>query len=51
MQQYRISVPEVDEQDKISTFMNKINQIIALHERRLGQLNNLKQAFLQKLYV
>lgn len=50
LQQYRISVPEVDEQDEISGFMKKIDKTIALHERKLELMKVLKKAYLQQLF-
>ena len=46
-----ISVPTLDEQERISVLINDINIIITLHQRKLDKLKNLKQAYLNEMFV
>ena len=45
-----ISIPTLDEQEKISVLINNINTIITLHQRKLDNLKLKKKALLQKLF-
>ena len=45
-----ISIPTLDEQEKISALINNINTIITLHQRKLEKLKLTKKAMLQKLF-
>ena len=45
-----ISIPTLDEQEKISALINNINTIITLHQRKLEHLNLKKKALLQNLF-
>ena len=45
-----ISIPTLDEQERISVLINDINTIITLHQRKLEHLNLKKKALLQKLF-
>ena len=46
-----ISIPTLDEQEKISVLINNINTIITLHQRKLDHLKLQKKALLQQLFV
>ena len=46
-----INVPSFEEQIKIGTFFKQLDDTIALHQRKLGQLKRLKQGFLQGLFA
>ena len=46
----KLRVPEFDEQQKIGAFFKKIDETIALHQRKLAKLKELKQGYLQKLF-
>lgn len=48
-----ISVPIVSypEQQKIGTFFKQLDDTIALHQRQLEVLKNMKTSFLQKMYI
>ena len=46
----KLRVPEFDEQQKIGTFFKKIDDTIALHQRKLAKLKELKQGYLQKMF-
>ena len=45
-----ISIPTLDEQEKISVLINNINTIITLHQCKLEKLKLTKKALLQKLF-
>ena len=46
-----ITVPKVDEQRKISVFLDKIDYLITLHQRELETYQTLKQTMLDKMFV
>ena len=46
----KLRVPEFDEQQKIGAFFKKIDDTIALHQRKLNLLNEQKKGFLQKMF-
>lgn len=43
-------VPSVDEQKQIGAFLNKLDHLIALHQRKLEKLQNMKKSCLQKMF-
>ena len=45
-----ISVPSIEEQQKIGTFFQQLDHLITLHQRKLAMLKELKQGYLQKLF-
>lgn len=45
-----ITIPSPAEQSKIGDFFEQIDQTIALHQRKLEKLKQLKQAYLQQLF-
>ena len=49
--QYEIMVPSRLEQDKVSTYMNKLDNLITLHQRKLEKLKNIKKSMLEKMFV
>ena len=48
---YSICLPGKSEQGQISRLLGKIDDVIALHERKLNHLIKLKQAYLQQLFI
>jgi len=46
-----IYFPTKDEQRKISTYFDKVDNLITLHQRKLEKLKNLKKACLEKMFV
>ena len=50
-QKIAITLPNEDEQKCISEFLDRINNIITLHQRKLDKLKNLKQAYLNEMFV
>ncbi|MGA3413818.1 restriction endonuclease subunit S [Lactiplantibacillus pentosus] len=45
-----ISIPTIEEQQKIGIFFNTLDDNISLHQRKLNKLKELKQGYLQKLF-
>src|SRR5699024_6272912 len=50
LSQFVVSIPPYDEQSKIGTFLKNIDKTITLHQRKLEQLNQLKEALLQQMF-
>ena len=46
-----IMIPSIKEQIQIGTFFKKIDDTIALHQHKLEKLKNIKQAYLNELFV
>ena len=46
-----ISIPTIEEQQKIGIFFNKLDDNIALHQRQLDHLKLRKKALLQQMFV
>lgn len=46
-----VPVPSIAEQDKIGSFIKRMNNLITLHQRKLEQLKNVKKALLQNMFV
>jgi type I restriction enzyme S subunit len=47
---FTISVPVSDEQEKIASFFKQLDDTIALHQRKLEKLQELKKGYLQKMF-
>ena len=47
---YELLVPSIQEQNIISSFLNNVDYIITLHQRKLNNLKLKKKALLQKLF-
>ncbi|MCE2248052.1 restriction endonuclease subunit S [Streptococcus thermophilus] len=46
-----VSIPNIDEQQKIGSFFKQLDDTIALHQRKLDLLKEQKKGFLQKMFV
>lgn len=46
-----VLVPKENEQEVIGSFFNRLDTLITLHQRKLEMLKNVKQAFLEKMFV
>ena len=46
-----IMIPSMKEQIQIGTFFKKLDDTIALHQHKLEKLQNIKQAYLNELFV
>ena len=51
LKKWDIVIPSLEEQNKISTFINQLDDVITLHQRKLEHLQLLKKALLQQLFV
>lgn len=43
--------PSLEEQAKIANFLKQLDDIITLQEKKLSKLNELKKAYLQKMFI
>ena len=48
---FPVAMPEKEEQAKIGEYFQSLDRLIALHQRRLEKLQNLKKACLEKMFV
>ena len=48
---FRLNIPCKDEQEKISKILNCLDELFTLHQRKLDKLKNLKQAYLNEMFV
>jgi len=48
---YIIYCPSVEEQTKVGSIFKKLDDTIALHQRKLDLLKEQKKGFLQKMFV
>lgn len=46
----KLELPNLEEQKKIGTFFKQLEDTIALHQRKLEQLQSMKDGFLQKMF-
>ena len=46
----QVSYPSMQEQKKIASFFEKLDNLITLHQRKLDTLKKLKKGFLQKMF-
>ena len=46
-----ISVPSVKEQRKIGAYLDDLDHLITLHQRKLEKLKNIKKSMLEKMFV
>ncbi len=46
-----ISVPSVKEQRKIGAYLDDLDNLITLHQRKLEKLKNIKKSVLEKMFV
>ena len=44
-------IPNIDEQAKIGMFFKKLDDNIALHQKKINKYNCLKKSFLQGMFV
>ena len=45
------AVPSIDEQAKIGAFFSALDRLLALHQRELEKLQNIKKTLLEKMFV
>ena len=46
-----INIPLNEEQKQIGNFLEKIDNLITLHQRKLEKLKNIKKSLLNKMFV
>lgn len=46
-----IPIPKIEEQIKIGEYLDNLDHLIALHQRELEKIKNIKKAMLEKLFV
>ena len=46
-----ISVPAIEEQNKIGSFLKQLDNIIALHQRKCDELKEMKKTLLKNLFI
>lgn len=51
MQKFEVLIPSIDEQKKIGAFLQSIDSLFILHQRKLDQLQNVKKFMLQNLFI
>ncbi|WP_293989579.1 restriction endonuclease subunit S [uncultured Megasphaera sp.] len=45
-----VMIPSVQEQEKIGAYLDRIDHLITLHQRKLEKLQNLKKSMLEKMF-
>ena len=45
-----LTIPSVDEQNKITSYLSNLDNLIALHQRKLDKLTCLKKAYLSEMF-
>ena len=48
---YIIYFPSIEEQTKVGSIFKKLDDTIALHQHKLEKLKNIKQAYLNEMFV
>ena len=48
---FRLNISCKDEQEKISEFLNRLDKLFTLHQRKLERLQEVKKDLLQKMFV
>ena len=51
LKKWDVTIPSLEEQNRISTFINQIDAFITLHQRKLERLQEVKKGLLQKMFV
>ncbi|AQU49764.1 restriction endonuclease subunit S [Leuconostoc mesenteroides subsp. mesenteroides] len=51
MMKINIQSPSYEEQQKVGSFFQQLDNLIALHQQKLNLLKKQKQAFLQKMFI
>ena len=46
-----ISITNIDEQQKIGNFFEKLDNLITLHQKKIDTISQLKQAYLQNMFI
>lgn len=51
MSKMELMIPSMNEQQQIGTFFKNLDDLITLHQRKLDNLKQLKQAMLQQMFI
>lgn len=51
LETFTCKVPKIEEQKLISRFLKQLDDVITLYQRKLDKLKNLKQAYLNEIFV
>ena len=51
LKKWNIVIPSFEEQNRISTFIKQIDDVITLHQRKLDKLQEVKKGLLQKMFI
>ena len=51
LKKWDVTIPSLEEQSKISNFINQIDEFITLHQHKLDRLISIKKGLLQQLFV
>ena len=51
MLEYKIKIPNVQEQQKIAEVLMDLDHLITLHQRKLEKLKNIKKSMLEKMFI
>lgn len=46
-----VSLPSLEEQQKIGNFFNNLDNLITLHQRKLEKIENIKKAYLNEMFI
>jgi type I restriction enzyme S subunit len=46
-----ITLPKIEEQEKVSNYLNNIDQLVNQYQQKITQLRHLKKALLQKMFI
>ena len=46
-----VTIPNIDEQRVLGQYLEQLDHLITLHQRKLEKLKNLKKACLEKMFV
>ena len=48
--EFELMIPTPAEQHRIASYLNNLDHLIALHQRKLEKLQNMKKSCLQKMF-
>ena len=51
IQEISITYPSLEEQNRIASFFRHLDRLVALHQRKVALLQNIKKACLEKMFV
>ena len=51
LNEYKFNAPSEKEQERIGGLFRSLDRLIALHQRELTKLQNIKKALLEKMFV